>query len=215
MDIRIYPAFAVPFGEGFHPDAERLNTELKTLLLAREAAETANPSPSLQQQPGVYESEFTLFSWPDRCIQELRQFVWSCLGSMIQETNGYSAEEMQRIQIFSHTWYHVTRHGGFTINHIHPMASWSGVYCVSPGETPAERPESGVLRFHNPHFYSSCFTDAGNRHLQVPYHHGTWNLKLKAGQLVFFPSWLQHEVMPYYGSDDRITIAFNCWFGTK
>jgi hypothetical protein len=32
---------------------------------------------------------------------------------------------------------------------------------------------------------------------------------------VLFPSWLQHEVMPFYGSDERITIAFNCWFGMK
>ena len=217
MDLRTYPAFAVPLGEAFHPDADRLNAELRTLLLAREAegGRYANPSPSLQQQHGVFESAFNLFAWPDRCIQELRNFCWTQLGRMVQEANGYSVEEMKRIQIFSHTWFHVTRHGGFTINHIHPMASWSGVYCVDPGEAPEDRPESGVLRFHNPHFYSNYFTDAGNQRLKAPYHHGTWNLRFKPGQLVLFPSWVPHEVMPFYGRDERITVAFNCWFDNK
>lgn len=217
MSLEINPMFAVPFGQDRHPEAETLNAELKTLLLAREnqGARYANPAPSLKQQQGVFESDFNLFAWPEACIQQLRQFCWGALGRMIQESNGYSAEEMQRLQIFSHTWFHVTRHGGFTILHTHPMASWSGVYCVDPGQTPEDRPESGVLRFHNPHHYSNYFLDAGNARLRAPYHHGTWNVRFQPGQLVLFPSWLQHEVMPFYGDDERITIAFNCWFGMK
>jgi uncharacterized protein (TIGR02466 family) len=209
--------FAVPLAQDQLPNPERLNRELKALLLSREGQDGryANPNPSLRQQPGVFESDFTLFSWPDPCIQELRQFIWASLGQTVQALNGYSAEQMKRLQIFSHTWYHVTRNGGFTILHTHPMASWSGVYCVSPGETPDDRPESGVLRFHNPHHYSNYFLDAGNMALQVPYHHGTWNTRFQAGQLVLFPSWLQHEVMPFYGNDERITIAFNTWFNMR
>ena len=187
------------------------------MLLSREAegARYANPNPSLKQQQGVFESDFNLFAWPDPCVQQLRQFCWATLGHTIQQLNGYSAQEMQRLQIFSHTWFHVTRNGGFTILHTHPMASWSGVYCVDPGRTPEDRPESGVLRFHNPHHYSNYFLDAGNARLGTPYHHGTWNVRFQPGQLVLFPSWLQHEVMPFYGDDERITIAFNCWFGMK
>lgn len=215
MALEISPAFAVPLAQEFLPNAEVLNRQIKELLLAREAEgqKYANPNPSLKQQAGVFESDFTLFSWPDDCIQQLRRFCWGALGRTIQALNGYSEEEMRRLQIFSHTWYHVTRHGGFTILHTHPMASWSGAYCVDPGETPEDRPESGVLRFHNPHHYSNYFTDAGNAHLKPPYHHGTWSIRFRAGQLVLFPSWLQHEVMPFYGKDERITIAFNCWFG--
>lgn len=217
MAFEIFPGFAVPMAQDMHPDAATLNPQLRQLLLAREAegARYANPNPSLKQQPGVYESDFNLFSWPEDCVQALRQFSWAMLGRTIRELNGYTAEDMQRLQIFSHTWYHVTRHGGFTILHTHPMASWSGVYCVDPGETPEGRPESGVLRFHNPHHYSNYFLDAGNQRLQHPYHHGTWSIRFKAGQLVLFPSWLQHEVMPFYGNDERITVAFNCWFGMR
>ena len=217
MAIEINPVFAVPFAQDRYPDATTANREIKALLLAREAqgARYANPNPSLKQQLGVFESDFNLFSWPDPCIQKLRQFCWGALGQALQQLNGYGAEEMRRLQIFSHTWFHVTRYGGFTIMHTHPMASWSGVYCVAPGESPPDRPESGVLRFHNPHHYSNYFLDAGNLRLRAPYHHGTWSVRFEAGQLVLFPSWLQHEVLPFYGNDERITIAFNCWFGMK
>jgi len=215
MSFEIQPVFAVPLVQETYPNAATLNPHLKSLLLAREAegGRFANPNPSLKQQVGVFESDFTLFSWPEPPIQTLRQFCWTALGRAVQQLNAYSAEEMKQLRIFSHTWYHVTRKGGFVILHTHPMASWSGVYCVAAGEVPEDRPESGVLRFHNPHHYSGYFRDAGNFKLQTPYHHGSWNVHLKPGQLVLFPSWLQHEVLPFYGEDERITIAFNCWFG--
>lgn len=217
MSPEISPVFAVPIAQDRHPDAVNLNRQLKELLLAREAegARYANPNPSLKQQQGVFESDFNLFAWPDACVQQLRQFCWGALGRTIQKLNDYRPEEMERLQIFSHTWFHVTRHAGFVIMHTHPMASWSGVYCVDPGETPDEYPESGVLRFHNPHHYSNYFTDAGNVRMQPPYHHGTWSIRFQAGQLILFPSWLQHEVLPFFGRDERITIAFNCWFGMR
>lgn len=212
-DPDIYSPFAVPFADAMHPDAGALNMQLKTLLLRRESeGRFANPNPSLPQQRGVFESDFTLFAWQEPAVQRLREFCWSILGRTVQQLNGYNDEQMRRLQIFSHTWYHVTRRGGFTITHTHPMASWSGVYCVSPGEEAPEYPESGVLRFHNPHGYSNMFLDAGNARLAVPYQHGTWNLRFKAGQLVLFPSWVQHEVLPFFGNDERITVAFNCWF---
>lgn len=217
MTFDISPVFAVPFAQDSMPDSARINASLKALFLAREAEghQYANPNPSLRQHPGVFESAFEVFAWPEPDVQALRLFAWSVLGRTIKELNGYTADEMQRLQIFSHTWFHVTRKGGFTIMHTHPMASWSGVYCVTPGETPDDRPESGVLRFHNPHFYSNYFMDAGNRRMRAPFHHGSWSVRFQPGQLILFPSWLQHEVLPFYGDDERITVAFNCWFGMR
>ncbi len=217
MPYDLSPIFAVPFAQDSLPAAAPINAKLKSLLLAREAAgdRYANPNPSLKQQPGVFESDFDFFSWPEECVQRIRQFAWAILGRTVQHLNRYSADEAKRLQIFSHSWFHITRYGGFTIVHNHAMASWSGVYCVNPGETPTDRPESGVLRFHSPHHYSNMFLDSGNHRFQAPYHHGTWNVRLQAGQLVLFPSWLQHEVLPFYGTDERITIAFNCWFGNR
>src|SRR3546814_10571287 len=109
-------------------------------------------------------------SCQEPCIRDLEAFILSALGNTIAKLNRYTPEQLQTIEIFSHTWFHVTRHGGFTITHTHPMASWSGVYCVSPGETPEQYPESGLLRFHNPHQYSNMFIDPGNVRLRSEEH---------------------------------------------
>ena len=60
---------------------------------------------------------------------------------------------------------------------------------------------------------SDAFLDAANTHLKPPFAVGNLDLQLQAGQLVVFPSYLFHEVTPYYGPDTRITVASNCWFG--
>ena len=36
-------------------------------------------------------------------------------------------------------------------------------------------------------------------------------LQHRPGQLVIFPSWLMHEVLPYVGRAERIVAAFNAW----
>src|SRR3546814_17917218 len=102
-------------------------------------------------------------SWQEPCIRDLEAFILSALGNTIAKLNRYTPEQLQKIEIFSHTWFHVTRHGGFTITHTHPMASWSGVYCVSPGDTPEQYPESGLLRFHNPHQSNNHFLDRSEK----------------------------------------------------
>jgi predicted 2-oxoglutarate/Fe(II)-dependent dioxygenase YbiX len=54
--------------------------------------------------------------------------------------------------------------------------------------------------------------DAGNARFKLPYAHQVANVSLEAGQLVIFPSWVMHDVKPFEGEGERITIAFNCWF---
>lgn len=208
--------FAVPLAQALMPGHEAINSELKALLLERATdARYGNQNPSLKQQAGVFESEFNLFSWPEAPVKRLREFCWTELGRVIRTLNGYTAADMARLRIYSHTWFHVTRAPGFVIAHTHPMASWSGVYCVDPGGISDAHPESGVLRFQNPHYYSNMFLDPGNARLQAPFHHGTWSVRLRPGQLVLFPSWVQHEVLPFFGAGERITVAFNCWFSMR
>jgi len=53
--------------------------------------------------------------------------------------------------------------------------------------------------------------DPGNLNLDPRYSLNPVYLDHKAGQLVLFPSWLPHEVLPYHGKTDRIVVAFNSW----
>ncbi|MBI2380119.1 MAG: hypothetical protein HYV16_05115 [Gammaproteobacteria bacterium] len=212
--INITSAFASPIAATYLSDCERLNAELKALFLSREHEgeryRKQLKTPTLQVN--IFESEFELFRWPEPAVQELYQFCMQSLMKVVMQLNRYEPEQMRKLEIRDHTWFHITRFGGYIANHNHPMASWSGVYCVAAGENPPEWPDSGVLRFLNPRAGSFMYLDHGNANLQSPFDNSSLNFRLQPGQLILFPSYLDHEVAPFFGSDERITVAFNAWF---
>jgi uncharacterized protein (TIGR02466 family) len=209
--------FAVPFGMARMQDCDALNAELRALFLEREhaGAEYANPRPLTQRNPQLFESRFDLFRWPDAPIQKLKQFCWLQLMRMVGELNGYDQTTLESILIYSESWFHITRRGGFFGLHNHPNASWSGVYCVSPGRHDADKPDSGMLSFVNPAIASTMYFDAGNANLRGAYAATVRHIRHEPGQLVLFPSWVLHDVKPFEGEGERITVAFNCWFQPK
>lgn len=211
----IYTQFAVPMAFARHPDPAALNADLRALFLSREkeGARHANPNLYTARNQALFESNFDLFKWPEPCIAGIREFCYGELLRTIAELNGYAPEFMRNIRIGSDAWFHVTRDGGLFGLHNHPMASWSGVYCVSAGAPVPDGPDdNGALSFLNPFVMTTMFIDAGNASLRAPYTQASRNYQLEPGQLVLFPSWLLHEVKPFHGAGERITIAFNCWF---
>ncbi len=206
--------FSVPFFRTELADSIGLNAELRNLFLQRESEgeRWRNPDPSMSIQKGLFESHFSLFTWPEPCIQTLHEFCMTRLFDFVGEVNGYSRQKLLTLESQTHAWFHITRRGGRFNAHNHPMASWSGVYCVSAGQNDVEHPKSGVLHFQNPHQQAGMYQDPGNDHLNDDYTLRGRNFSLKAGEMVLFPSWLFHEVFPYQGEGERITVAFNCWF---
>jgi uncharacterized protein (TIGR02466 family) len=211
--INIFPTFASPMVDSSLPDCAALNARLRELFLRWETdpSRKRSSAPTGVMKVAVYESDFALFDNPEPEIQALAQFCLQHVGYVVQQLNGYSAEEMQGLRIFQHSWYHLTRHAGYTAQHNHPMASWSGVYCVDPGDAVTDKPNSGALRFLESRTTASMYLDAGNAHWREPYGFGETAFNLRAGQLLLFPSYLMHEVAPYYGQRERITVAFNAW----
>ncbi len=205
-------AFAVPIGHAQLNPCARLNADLEALFLARENDEHRNPIPSHTPQQELFESRFNLFRWPEPCIQELRQFMLDTVARMVLDTTTLRPDELGRLKFHNHTWFHVTRYAGSFVAHNHPMASWSAVYCVRPGETVPAHPSSGVLRFFDPRRGAEAWTDPANAPMRPGFAVRPLELRLAAGQIVVFPSYLFHEVAPFYGRDTRITVASNCWF---
>jgi len=205
--------FAVPFSFSRHPEHARLNAALRHYILAAEQGGTAaNPRPLTQRNAALFESHFNLFRDPDPAIQELKAFCWDQLLAVIGGLNRYDTQTLGRLQIYNDCWFHVTRCGGFFGLHNHPNASWSGVYCVDRGQAEAGTEDSGLLSFVNPMITSAMHMDAGIANMQLPYGYRVANIQLESGQLVIFPSWVLHDVKPFQGRGERITIAFNCWF---
>ena len=210
--LRISAVFATPLAETFLRPCERLNRELEALFLARENDEHRNPTPSQTLQEEMFESRFNVFRWPEGCVQELRTFVLDSIVQTALHTSDLQPEDLSRLTLHNHTWFHVTRYAGSFVAHNHALASWSAVYCVRPGEQPQEHPESGVLRFLDTRVGAEAYLDPANRKLKSAFAVGPLNARLAAGQLLVFPSYLYHEVAPFYGRDTRITVATNCWF---
>ena len=210
--IRVNPLFAVPFGETRLEPCDRLNQELEALFLARETEEHKNPTPSHVPQAETFESRFNLFRWPEACVQELRRFMLDAVGRMVMETTTLRAEDIARLKFHNHTWFHVSRYAGSFIAPNHPLASWSGVYCVRAGESAPEHPDSGVLRFLDTRQGADAYTDPANAPMHRAYALRPLEIRLTPGQLIMFPSYVFHEVAPFYGRDTRITVATNCWF---
>jgi uncharacterized protein (TIGR02466 family) len=210
--LSVRPLFAVPFGEAHLAPCERLNQQLEALFLKRETAEFRNPSPSHIPQEETFESRFNLFRWPEPCVQELRRFMLDAVARMVIETTTLRAEDVARLKFHNHTWFHISRHAGSFIAHNHPLASWSAVYCVRAGESVTGQPDSGVLKFLDTRQGADAYIDPANATLERAYALRAFEMRLTAGQLVIFPSYVFHEVAPFYGRDSRITVATNCWF---
>jgi uncharacterized protein (TIGR02466 family) len=210
--LKLSPAFAVPILQARLDDCERLNQQLEALFLERESDEYRNPTPSHTPQAETFESRFNLFRWPEPCIQGLRQFMLDAVARAVLQTGTVSPEELSRLKFSNHTWFHITRYAGSFVAHNHPLASWSAVYCVRAGQAVAEHPQSGLLRFFDPRHGASAYLDPANAKLHPPFALRPLEFRLEAGDLVIFPSYLFHEVAPFYGADLRITVATNCWF---
>lgn len=216
QDIRstIHPLYAVPLLESHLPDAARINAELARLFLALESeGDRHRNTIGRDTQHGLFESDFYLHRRQEPAVRTLFAFIEQNLYSLIQGLSGYDDAQMSNIALDMHSWFHVTRTGGFQGTHDHPNASWSAIYCVDPGDSPDAN--SGLVRFHDPRTAASMHRDPGNENMQVPYRLGAWQLRHRAGQMIAFPSYLMHEVFPYLGQRPRIVVALNAWCTLK
>ena len=72
-----------------------------------------------------------------------------------------------------------------------------------PGEAVADRPLSGAIELIDPRPAVTVYDIPG-----IP-QFSTWTIRPEAGMMLMFPSWLRHGVLPYEGTKERLTIAFN------
>lgn len=211
----VIPFFAVPFGVANLENCAALNGALRSLFLQRAAAGAtyANPFPLGTQSPQVFESTVDLFRLPEPSVQQLKEFCLRELLQLIVKVSAYDEATGKRLLIQHDSWFRVTRRGGYLSLHNHPNASWSGIYCIDPGHSDKDKPESGLVSFVSPMLMTGLFNDAGNGNLQGAYAPQLRHISLEPGQLVLFPAWVMHDVKPYEGEGERITVSFTCSFG--
>jgi uncharacterized protein (TIGR02466 family) len=200
-EIRSY--FATPVVVATLPDADALNLELERIILEHERqAESVHHS-----NLGGWQSSWDFEAWGGAPARRLLDGARELATRMTSDRAGRPV----RIAWKSNAWANVNRKGHGNEFHTHPGAYWSGTYYVDDGgiaddhalggEFEIQDPRGVAPAMYAPHlgFAMPGGQSAGASELIIP----------KSGQLVLFPSWLQHAVRPYQGDRTRISVAFN------
>ena len=108
-------------------------------------------------------------------------------------------------------WANVNRAGHGNEFHSHPGSFWSAVYYVDDGGIAADPSLGGELEFMDPRgpgpaMYAPHLAFAMPGGLSAG---ANETVPPRAGRLVMFPAWVLHQVRPYRGSAERISIALN------
>jgi len=213
--INIAPIFSVPLAVTEVADSAAINADLEPLLLSREHSQFANPLPPPLLSKGVFESAPGILQWPESCMEKLRGSLINIIGRLVAELGAFSAQELANVIVANHTRFHITRHGGAFVPQNQPMASWSAIYCVNPGDESADFPDSGVVRILDTRIAACTYIDPANARWRAPFSFGHASVKLRAGQVVVFPAYVLREVTTYLGQRPRITISSNFSFAMR
>lgn len=214
--LKVSQNFAIPIGLTKIDNSSGLNTELRNYFHQLvDAKKSRNDIPTQPERMDLFESKFDLFEHKNAAVQKIKSTMHAELKELIMQLNGYPEQVRNTLNIKQHAWFHITLKNGYFTNHNHPMASWSAVYCVKAGGRPNNFPESAVTRFFHPNPNANYYMDAGNANMQGAFANGSMNFQFEEGDLVFFPSYLMHEVSPHKGDSERITIAVNFWIDSE
>jgi len=125
-------------------------------------------------------------------------------------TRDRAGQEVRPAWIVS-VWANVNGPGDSNFCHYHPGSFWSGTYYVDDGGTVADPTLGGGFEILDPRGPAPAMSTptlafAGEGGLSAGM---TETIEPRPGLLLLFPSWLQHQVRPYRGAGQRISIAFN------
>jgi uncharacterized protein (TIGR02466 family) len=195
--------FATPLLIATLPEAQSINTELKRLILAREAASASAQRSNL----GGWQSSWDEPQWGGAPLQRALSFVRAIVEELTVDRAGNRHEIAWRISCRAN----VLRQGDSNQFHTHPGALWSATYLVDDGGAGADSSLGGEFEVQDPRgvatvMYIPYLTFAGEDGAALGEAH---RLPAQSGMAFVFPSWLSHGVRPYRGMRERISIAIN------
>jgi uncharacterized protein (TIGR02466 family) len=188
--------FPTPLLRRQMPDAGAVNPGLRAAILARAAAE---PGVKVSNRGG-WQSKTDLLEWPVPEVATLQGWIVGAVRAMA----GLSPELRDRApgtSVFkAYGWANVNRTHDYNVLHVHPDSHWSGVYYVDAGNAAS----GGAIQFNDPRPMARAMPVPGFNFDRA------FTIEPISGLMLLFPSWLEHWVTPYDGSQERISIALNC-----
>ena len=185
------------------PDARALSAALSTTILAREKSHPGTQHSNL----GGWQSDWEMDRWGGTAAIKLLAIGRNTANRITTDRQGNAVS----IAWKANMWANVNRAGHGNEFHSHPGSFWSAVYYVDDGGIDADPALGGELEFMDPRgpgpaMYAPhlAFAMPGGRSVGA-----NELVPPQAGRLVMFPSWVLHQVRPYRGNAERISIAFN------
>jgi uncharacterized protein (TIGR02466 family) len=192
---RIEHLFPTPLFTHVLKDMDALNAELREIVLERERTTKSAAKSNI----GGWQSEADLLTWNAPAVKTLGRLLVTAVEIATARLSLMAPNLKIHFELVA--WAAVNRKGHYNTSHIHPGATWSGVYYVDQGDAPQEG-SGAVLEFEHPvqamvmNFFPGLLPSS----LVV---------KPEAGLIVLFPSTLVHNVRIYQGERPRICIPFN------
>ena len=90
----------------------------------------------------------------------------------------------------------IMRKGDYKQTHTHPGTAAFGIFYLTDVDN---EKDGGKLVLRNPAFHNTPAYGESQR----------FEVETKAGRLVIAPSYIWHEVTPYYGDEQRVTVVSN------
>ena len=203
------PLFATPLVVFDVPDAVALNVELR-----RAIEERVRTHPSTHKSnTGGWQSSWDMDRWGGPGAIKLLAYARNLANRMTADQQGVAGQGPYpghfAVTWIGNMWANVNRSGHGNEYHSHPGSYWSGVYYVDDGGIAADPSLGGELEFLDPRGPVPLMNAP---HLRMAGHlsaGSTERVRPQAGRLVMFPAWVMHQVRPYHGRAERISIAFN------
>ena len=199
---QVVPLFSTPVVLLDVPDAAALSAELRQTIVAREKSHPGTQHSNL----GGWQSEWDMDRWGGAAAVKLLAIARNTANRVTTNREGKPVVVTWKANM----WANVNRTGHGNEFHSHPGSFWSAVYYVDDGGIDTDPSLGGELEFMDPRgpgpaMYAPhlAFGSAG---LSVG---ANEIIRPKTGRLVMFPAWVLHQVRPYRGKVERISIALN------
>ncbi|MDQ0390459.1 TIGR02466 family protein [Labrys monachus] len=203
LNIAVRGLFATPVAALEVPDAEILNTQLAAAILARR-----EETPSVQaSNAGGWHSDHKILEWGGPGVAHIVELAKGMAAQLTADRQGQRIRPAWKVQ----AWANVNTAGHANVCHYHAGSFWSGTYYVADGGCATDHTLGGEFEMLDPRgpgpgMYAPALKFAGEDGASVG---GAEIIRPKPGLLFLFPSWLMHQVRPYWGEATRISIAFN------
>ena len=199
----VFALFPTPVVHYEVPGSAELNAELRAVIERQEKLDSGTEHSNF----GGWQSTWDMDKWGGMPALKLLAHMRNTANRVTCNRQGQSVTVTWK----ANTWANVNRTGHGNEFHSHPGSFWAAVYYVDDGGISADASLGGELEIMDPRAPGVAMY-APQLAFNVP---GGLSVganevvRPKPGLMVIFPAWLLHQVRPYKGSAERISIACN------